>query len=60
MAKAFIVRRTFTWDNRYDCTVVDIHSNPLQDALKEVFKDVKGLSLVEETPAVRALLSFSC
>lgn len=48
----FTVRRKFDWENKYKNTVVDIKSKLLKEALQEVMKDVKGISLVEEEPSV--------
>ncbi|KAF2817378.1 P-loop containing nucleoside triphosphate hydrolase protein [Mytilinidion resinicola] len=54
----FTVRRKFDWENKYRNTVVDIKSKPLRDALGEVMKDVKGVSLVEEQPSVDPNMLF--
>jgi len=56
-AYVFTVRRKFDWENKYRHTVVDIKSKPLREALAEVMKDVKGVSLVEEQPCVCDFLS---
>ena len=48
----FTVRRKFDWENKYKNTVVDIKSKMLREALQEVMKDVKGVSLVEDQPSV--------
>lgn len=48
----FTVRRTFDWENKYKSTVVDIKSKLLREALQEIMKDVKGVSLVEDRPSV--------
>ncbi|EEQ31274.1 cylicin-1 [Microsporum canis CBS 113480] len=47
----FTVRRKFDWENRYTDTVVDIKSKPLRDALAHIMDGVKGVSLVQDTPA---------
>lgn len=54
----FTVRRKFDWENKYRNTVVDIKSKPLREALAEVMKDVKGVSLVEEQPSVDPNMLF--
>lgn len=54
----FTVRRRFDWENKYKSTVVDIKSKILRDALQEVMKDAKGVSLVEDKPSV-SNISFS-
>jgi len=54
----FTVRRKFDWENKYRNTVVDIKSKVLRDALQEVMKDVKGVSLVEEQPSVDPNMLF--
>ncbi|KAF2870776.1 hypothetical protein BDV95DRAFT_607909 [Massariosphaeria phaeospora] len=48
----FSVRRKFGWENKHEYTMVDIKSKLLRGALQVVFKDCKGLSLVEETPSI--------
>jgi hypothetical protein len=54
----FCVRRKFDWENKYRHTVVDIKSKLLRDALQEIMKDVKGVSLVEEQPSVDPNMLF--
>ena len=54
----FTVRRNFNWENKYRDTVVDIKSKPLRDALAEVMKDVKCVSLVEEQPCLDPNILF--
>ena len=54
----FCVRRKFDWENKYRNTVVDIKSKPLRDALQEVMKDVKGVSLVEDQPSIDPNMLF--
>ena len=46
----FTVRRKFDWEHKYQETLVDIRSKPLKEALRHVMADVKGVSLVQETP----------
>lgn len=48
----FTVRRRLDWDGKYKDTKVDIKSKLLRDALQEVFKDCKSISLVEDTPQI--------
>ncbi len=48
----FLVRRKFDWEGKYTDTVVDIKSPLLKAVLLDVMEGVKGISLVEETPAV--------
>lgn len=54
----FNVRRRFDWEGKYRSTVVDIKSKLLREALNTVMDGVKGISLVEETPAVDPNLLF--
>lgn len=54
----FNVRRTFDWEGKYKATLVDIKSKLLREALNDVMDGVKGVSLVEETPAVDPNLLF--
>ena len=54
----FNVRRRFDWEGKYRSTVVDIKSKLLREALNSVMDGVKGISLVEETPAVDPNLLF--
>ncbi|KAK8159451.1 putative AAA family ATPase [Phyllosticta citrichinensis] len=54
----FTVRRRFDWENKYRSTVVDIKSKLLREALAEIFKDVKGVSLVEEQPSIDPNMLF--
>ncbi|KAI8941869.1 hypothetical protein NX059_003066 [Plenodomus lindquistii] len=48
----FTVRRRLDWDGKYKETQVDIKSNILRNALQDVFKECKSISLVEETPQI--------
>lgn len=50
----FTVRRRFDFRGKYEETIVDIKSKFLNEVLNEVMDGVKGVSLVEETPAVCA------
>ncbi|KAF2467325.1 uncharacterized protein BDR25DRAFT_345066 [Lindgomyces ingoldianus] len=54
----FVVRRKFDWENKYSYTKVDVKSKPLRDALQQVMKDVKGVSLVEESPSIDPNMLF--
>ena len=49
---AFLVRRTFDWENKYKETFVDIKSKQLKAALSEVMKDCKSVSLEAEEPTI--------
>ncbi len=55
----FHVRRTFDWEGKYKQTVVDIKSKLLRDALQDVMGNIKGVSLVEDTPKLDPTC-FSC
>ncbi|ROW16792.1 hypothetical protein VPNG_01542 [Cytospora leucostoma] len=46
----FHVRRTFDWEGKYKATVVDIKSKILRECLQDVVGNIKGVSLVDETP----------
>ncbi|OAA67111.1 aaa family ATPase [Niveomyces insectorum RCEF 264] len=54
----FHVRRTFDWEGKYKHTIVDIKSKLLREVLQAVIGDVKGVSLVEETPKLDPNLLF--
>ncbi|ORY18644.1 hypothetical protein BCR34DRAFT_596219 [Clohesyomyces aquaticus] len=54
----FVVRRKFDWENKYSYTRVDIKSKPLREALQEVLKEVKGVSLVEDQPSIDPNMLF--
>ncbi|KAF2666780.1 P-loop containing nucleoside triphosphate hydrolase protein [Microthyrium microscopicum] len=54
----FHVRRRFDWENKYRNTQVDIKSKFLRDALQEVMKDVRAVSLVENEPSVDPNMLF--
>ncbi|KAF2762349.1 hypothetical protein EJ05DRAFT_497202 [Pseudovirgaria hyperparasitica] len=54
----FTVRRKFDWENKYRNTVVDIKSKVLRDALKEIMKEVKSVSLVEDEPCIDPNMLF--
>lgn len=46
----FHVRRTFDWEGKYKATMVDIKSKALRECLQDVIGNIKGVSLVDETP----------
>jgi hypothetical protein len=48
----FTVRRRLDWEGKYRETAVDIKSKLLRNALQEIFKDCKSISLVEDTPQI--------
>ena len=54
----FTVRRKFDWEHKYQDTQVDIRSKPLREALKHVMSDVKGVSLVQDTPHIDPNMLF--
>ncbi len=55
---AFLVRRTFDWENKYRDTVVDIKSKQLRSALSDVMKDCKSVSLEAEEPTLDPHILF--
>jgi hypothetical protein len=54
----FHVRRTFDWEGKYKATLVDIKSKPLRESLQDVMGNIKGVSLVEETPKLDPNMLF--
>ncbi len=54
----FHVRRTFDWEGKYKATIVDIKSKLLRACLQEVIGDVKGISLVDDTPKLDPNMLF--
>lgn len=54
----FHIRRTFDWEGKYKTTYVDIKSKELRESIREVIGDIKGVSLVEETPKLDPNLLF--
>jgi hypothetical protein len=54
----FHVRRTFDWEGKYKTTMVDIKSKSLRECLQEVIGNIKGLSLVEDTPKMDPNMLF--
>lgn len=55
----FVVRRRFDWQNKYQSTTVDIKSPELTPVLREIFKDIKGVSLHEDKPSIDPNLLFN-
>ena len=55
---AFLVRRTFNWENQYQDTLVDIKSKQLRMALQEVMKGCKSVSLEAKEPSIDPNLLF--
>ncbi|SMQ54863.1 unnamed protein product [Zymoseptoria tritici ST99CH_3D7] len=49
---AFLVRRTFNWENRYEDTIVGIKSKALRTVLAEVMKGCKSVSLEVDEPSL--------
>ncbi|KAJ4387088.1 hypothetical protein N0V93_007675 [Gnomoniopsis smithogilvyi] len=54
----FHVRRTFDWEGKYKATMVDIKSKPLRESLQDVIGNIKGVSLVDETPKLDPNILF--
>lgn len=54
----FHVRRTFDWEGKYKATIIDIKSKLLRECLQEVMGNIKGVSLVEETPKLDPNMLF--
>ena len=54
----FTVRRQFDREHKYESTFVDVKSKPLKDALQHVMHDVKGVTLVQDTPQVDPNMLF--
>jgi hypothetical protein len=48
----FTVRRRLNWEGKYQETQLDIKSKLLRNALQEVLKDCKSISLVEDIPQI--------
>lgn len=55
----FHVRRTFDCEVKYRATVVDIRSKLWRECLQDVIGNVRGASLVDETPKLTPTCS-SC
>ena len=54
----FHVRRTFDWEGKYKTTIVDVKSKALREVLQDVMGNIKGVSLVEETPKLDPNMLF--
>ncbi|KAK5652105.1 hypothetical protein OQA88_10883 [Cercophora sp. LCS_1] len=54
----FHVRRTFDWEGKYKATIVDIKSKFLRECLQDVMGNIKGVSLVEDTPKLDPNMLF--
>ena len=54
----FHVRRTFDWEGKYKATIVDIKSKLLRECLSDVMGNIKGVSLVEDTPKLDPNMLF--
>ena len=54
----FTVRRQFDWEHKYESTFVDVRSKPLKEAVQHVMHDVKGVSLVQDTPSLDPNMLF--
>lgn len=54
----FHVRRTFDCEGKYRQTYVDIKSKLLRECLQDVIGNIKGISLVDETPKLDPNLLF--
>ncbi|KAK4121562.1 hypothetical protein N657DRAFT_577644 [Parathielavia appendiculata] len=54
----FHVRRTFDWEGKYKATIVDIKSKLLRECLQDVIGDIKGVSLVDDTPKLDPNMLF--
>lgn len=54
----FHVRRTFDWEGKYKATMVDIKSKSLRECLQDVIGNIKGVSLVDETPKLDPNILF--
>lgn len=54
----FHVRRTFDWEGKYKATIVDIKSKLLRECLQDVMGNIKGVSLVEDTPKLDPNMLF--
>ncbi|PFH57905.1 hypothetical protein XA68_14426 [Ophiocordyceps unilateralis] len=54
----FHVRRTFDCEGKYRATFVDIRSKLLRECLEDVIGNVRGASLVDETPKLDPNLLF--
>ncbi|KAK4632346.1 hypothetical protein CLAFUW4_03396 [Fulvia fulva] len=55
---AFLVRRRFDWENKYQSTVIDVKSKQLRAVLAVVMKECKSVSLEAEEPTIDPNLLF--
>lgn len=54
----FHVRRTFDWEGKFKATIIDIKSKVLRECLQDVIGNIKGVSLVDETPKLDPNILF--
>ena len=54
----FHVRRNFDWEGKYKATFIDIKSKLLRECLQDVMGNIKGVSLVEDTPKLDPNMLF--
>ncbi|KAL8408299.1 hypothetical protein RB594_006918 [Gaeumannomyces avenae] len=54
----FHVRRSFDWEGKFKQTLVDIKSKLLRECLQDVMGNIKGVSLVEDTPKLDPNMLF--
>jgi hypothetical protein len=54
----FHVRRTFDWEGKFKSTIVDIKGKLLRESLQDVIGDIKGISLVDDTPKLDPNMLF--
>lgn len=54
----FHVRRSFDWEGKFKHTFVDIKSKLLRECLQDVMGNIKGVSLVEDTPKLDPNMLF--
>lgn len=54
----FHVRRNFDWEGKYKATYIDIKSKLLRECLQDVMGNIKGVSLVEDTPKLDPNMLF--
>lgn len=52
------VRRTFDWEGKYQATYLDVKSKVLRECLQDVIGNIKGISLVDETPKLNPNMVF--
>ncbi|KLU82438.1 AAA family ATPase [Magnaporthiopsis poae ATCC 64411] len=54
----FHVRRSFDWEGKFKHTFIDIKSKLLRECLQDVMGNIKGVSLVEDTPKLDPNMLF--